>query len=82
MDSSIIQTIEQVLGWSGSQTLSTALAALAIVASLVWFAWICLSQMPRLRAGEITGPNMLAEIARAFAVVVGTFAMVMVLQLQ
>lgn len=81
MDTSIIQTIEQVLGWRGSQALSTTLAALAIVAALVWFAWICLSQMPRLRSGEITASNMLAEGARAFVVVIATFAIVYVLQL-
>ena len=80
MDAANIQIIEQVLGWRGSAALSTVLASLAIVASLVWFAWICLAQLPRLRAGDITVQTMLAEDARAFVVVIATFATVYFLQ--
>ena len=81
MDAGNIQIIEQVLRWRGSAALSTVLASLAIVASLVWFAWICLAQLPRLRAGDITAQAMLAEDARAFVVVLATFATVYLLQL-
>ncbi len=81
MDPASVQIIEQALSWSGSTPLITTLAAIAIVASLVWFAWICLAQLPRLRAGDITAHAMLAEDARAFVVVLATFATVYLLQL-
>ena len=81
MDSDIVQSIEQSLDWGGSQALSTVLAVLVITAAILWFAWISLSQLARLRSGEITVDLMLVEIARSFVVVLATFAIVYALQL-
>ena len=69
-----LKTLNDTLGWTGSATLSNTLAGLTASAYILWFAWITVSQMPRLRAGEQTVDVLLAEIGRALAVVFGLLA--------
>ena len=47
-----LRTLNDTLGWTGSATLSNTLAGLTVTAYILWFAWITVSQMARLRAGE------------------------------
>ena len=69
-----LRTLNDTLGWTGSATLSNTLAGLTATAYILWFAWITVSQMGRLRAGEATVDILLAEIGRALAVVFGLLA--------
>ena len=69
-----LRTLNDTLGWTGSATLSNTLAGLTAAAYILWFAWITVSQMGRLRAGEATVDILLAEIGRALAVVFGLLA--------
>ena len=66
-----LRTLNDTLGWTGSATLGNTLAGLTAAAYILWFAWITVSQMGRLRAGEANVDILLAEIGRALAVVFG-----------
>ena len=69
-----LKTLNDTLGWTGSATLSNTLAGLTASAYILWFSWITVSQMARLRANEQTVDVLLAEIGRALAVVFGQLA--------
>ena len=74
-----LRTLNDTLGWTGSATLGNTLAGLTAAAYILWFAWVTVSQMARLRAGEQTADVLLAEIARALAVVFGLLAILVFL---
>ena len=74
-----LRTLNDTLGWTGSATLSNTLAGLTATAYILWFAWITVSQMSRMRAGEQTVDVLLSEIGRALAVVFGLLAILVFL---
>lgn len=69
-----LATLNNALGITGG--LNLALASILIAASILWLSWIVLSQISRLRAGDITIENALGESLRSLLTVLAVIAIV------
>ncbi len=68
--------LNDAIGWSYSSPISDVLAVLTVGAYILWFAWIAVSQLSRLRAREITVDLALAECARSLLTVIAVIAII------
>ena len=66
--------LADALGWQ-SPVLGQTIAAIMTAAFILWFAWIVMSQVSRLRGGELTVQQALGETARSLIVVIAAIAL-------
>ena len=71
-----LRTLNTALGWTNSAPLSEIIAGIFLAAFILWWAWIVVSQLTRLRSGDVSVPIALGESARALIVVLAAIALV------
>ena len=71
-----LKTLNTALGWTASAPLSEIIAGLFLATFILWWSWIIVSQLSRLRSGDVTVQNALGESARALIVVLAAIALV------
>ena len=71
-----LETLNIALGWTESAPLSEIIAGLFLATFILWWTWILVSQLSRLRSGDVTVQNALGESARALIIVLSAIALV------
>ena len=71
-----LRTLNTALGWTDSAPLSEIIAGIFLATFILWWTWIIVSQLSRIRSGDVSVQNALGESARALIIVLSAIALV------